>query len=91
MTINHVFYKNYLVTEIENRVAQVRQQLIDELIAAGSDPVVYGRRVRMLQQLSTWHAQIIKKLFAFETDDPADYLEMKNFLVDLHSITSRNA
>lgn len=91
MPINHVFYKNHIVTELESRVAQARQQLIAELIAAGSDPVVYRRRVRMLQQLSTWHAQIINKLFAFETDDPADYLEIRGIMVDLHSITSRNA
>jgi hypothetical protein len=91
MPINHVFYKNYLVTEIENRVAQVRQQLVAELIAAGSDPVVYRRRFRMLKQLSTWHAQTINKVFDFETDDPADYLEMRNFMIELHSITSRNA
>lgn len=91
MSINHVFYKNYLVTEIESRVAQVRQQLVDELIAAGSDPVVYRRRFRMLTQLSMWHAQIINKLFAFNTDNPADYLEFKYFMIELHSITSRNA
>lgn len=91
MPINHVFYKNYLLAEIESRVGQVRQQLITELIAAGSDLVVYRRRFRMLQQLSIWHAQIIKKLFEFETDDPADYLEIRNIMIALHSITSRNA
>jgi hypothetical protein len=91
MYVNHVFYKNCLLTEIESRVAQARQKLIDELIAAGSDPVVYRRRIRMLQQLSTWHAQIINKLFAFESDDPADYLEIRGAMIDLHSITSRNA
>lgn len=91
MPINHVFYKNHVLTEIESRVSQVRQQLITELIAAGSDSVVYRRRIRMLQQLSTWHAQIIKKLFDFETDDPTDYLEIRNVMIDLHSITSRNA
>lgn len=91
MPINHVFYKNHLVAEIEKQVSATRQQLTDELIAAGSDPVVYRRRFRMLQQLSTWHAQIINKLFNFETDDPADYLEIRNVMIDLHSIISRNA
>lgn len=91
MSINHVFYKNHLVAEIEKQVSITRQQLTDELIAAGSDPVVYKRRFRMLQQLNAWHAQIIIKLFNFETDDPSDYLELRYFQVDLFSVVSRNA
>lgn len=91
MPINHVFYKNHLVAEIENQIGQSRQLLVAELIAAGSDPVVYRRRFRMLKHLNLWHAQIITKLLDFETDDPADYLEFKYFMMELHNITSRNA
>lgn len=91
MSINHVFYKNHLITEIEKKVAVVRQQLTDELISAGSDPVVYKRRFRMLQQLNDWHSQIINKLFNFKTDDPDDYLEMKYVLTDMFCVVSRNA
>ena len=91
MSINHVFYKNHLVAEIEKQVTTVRHQLTAELVAAGSDPVVYKRRFRMLQHLNTWHAQILNKLLNFETDDKSDYLEMKYLQFDLYSVVSRNA
>lgn len=91
MSINHVFYKNNLIAEIETQAAAIRQQLLDELVAAGSDSVVWKRRFRMLRHQSTLQAQLIDKIYKFETDDPTDYLELQNLNLDLLLTTSRNA
>jgi hypothetical protein len=91
MTINHVFYKNNLIAEIEKTASEIRNQLLDELYSAGSDPVLYKRRYRMLKHLHLLQAQLIDKVYNFVTDDPRDYLEMSKILTDLFITTSRNA
>lgn len=91
MSINHVFYKNNIIAEIETRTSVIRQELLNELVAAGSDPVVWKRRFRMLKHLNLLQAQLIDKLYKFETDNPEDYLELANLNFDLLLTTSRNA
>lgn len=91
MSINHVFYKNNLVAEIETQASIIRQQLLDELVASGSDPVVRKRRFLMLQHLSIVQAQLINKLYLFETDDPTDYLETDCVMREMYTTVSRNA
>jgi hypothetical protein len=91
MEINHVFYKNRIITDLEIQTTEIRLQLLSELVAAGSDPVVWKRRFRMLQHLNILHAQLIDKLFNFETDDPKDYLEFGYVRMDLLTVVSRNA
>jgi len=91
MPINHIFYKNNLIAEIESQTSTVRQQLLDELVAAGSDPVVWKRRFQMLKHLNIIQAQLIDKVYNFETDDPLDYVEMDIIHMDILLVTSRNA
>lgn len=91
MSINHVFYKNWIMAEIEDMVSRSRKQLMTELVAAGSDPVLAHRRRRMLRDLSVWHAQIIDKLHSFHTDNVQDYLNTRNFLMDHNFVINRNA
>lgn len=91
MSINHIFYKNNLIAEIEKQASMLRQQLLNELVASGSDAVVWKRRFRMLRHQSTLQAQLINKIYNFETNDPADYLELKNLNMDLILTIYRNA
>lgn len=91
MPINHVFYKNNLITEIEKQASTIRQQLLDELVAAGSDHTVRKRRFLMLQHLSLLQAQLIDKLYQFETDNPIDYLEINWVITEMYTMVSRNA
>jgi hypothetical protein len=91
MSINHVFYKNNLIAEIEKTALSIRTQLFEELIAAGSDQTKYKRRIRMLRHLNLIQAQLLHKVYEFFTDDPSDYLELGPIIIDLHTVTARNA
>ena len=89
MKINHVFYKTYLINMLQQRIAIERQLLLQELTAAGSDSVVWKRRFRMLSQLAAWESQVTAKIYAFDTDNAADY-ELGMFIEELMMVTSRN-
>lgn len=91
MTINHVFYKNNLIAEIDRVATEVKNQLLDELYAAGSDPVVYKRRFRMLRHLNLLQAQLIEKIYNFDTDNASDYIDMLPVHFDIFSVVSSNA
>lgn len=91
MTINHVFYKNNLIAEINRAANEVKNQLLDELYAVGSDPVVYKRRFRMLKHLNLLQAQLIEKVYNFDTDDASDYMNLYPIKFDILSVVSRNA
>lgn len=91
MSINHAFYKNNLIAEIEKTASGIRNQLFEELIAAGSDQTKYKRRIRMLCHLNLIQAQLLNKVYEFATDDPRDYIELRPIIQDLHSVTARNA
>jgi hypothetical protein len=90
-SINHSFYKTLLLDSVEKNVADARQKLINELITAGNDPVVWKRRVRMLSQLSQWHSDIVEKIYTFETDSVEDYQLINSLWQELYIVTSRNA
>jgi hypothetical protein len=89
--INHNFYKILLLNSVEKKVADERQKLINELIDAGNDPVVWKRRFRMLSQLSQWHSNIVKKIYQFETDSIEEYQQLDMVCQELATIVSRNA
>ena len=89
--INHNFYKILLLNSVEKKVADERQKLIDELIDAGNDPVVWKRRFRMLSQLSQWHSNIVKKIYQFDTDSIEEYQQLNVVCQELTTIVSRNA
>lgn len=89
MQVNHVFYKAHLINSLHQHVKQVRESLLQELIAAGTDPVVYMRRFRMLSQLAAWESQVTLKIYSFETESADDYV-LEPFIAELHIITSRD-
>ena len=69
----------------------MQKKLINELIDAGNDPVVWKRRFRMLSQLSQWHSNIVKKIYQFETDSIEEYQQLDVVYQELATIVSRNA
>lgn len=89
MQVNHIFYKAYLINALHQHIQPVRQQLLSELTAAGTDSVVFMRRFRMLGQLADWESQVTKKIYSFETDSAEDYL-IEPFVSELNMITSRD-
>lgn len=92
--INHQFYKTLLVNLLEEKVAPMKVMLLSELTELASDPVLWKRRFRMLKHLNEWHAQIIYKIYQFETNDVNDYASssfLETVELELKEITSKNA
>lgn len=73
MKSNIKFYKLKLIKEFNEECEKSRQTLLDEMITYATDPIVYTRRMRMIQQLTEYQAQILKKIQNFETDDITDF------------------
>ena len=90
MKINHVFYKTYLIKRLQQHITVVREELLAEFTAAGTDTVVWMRRFRMLRQLAAWDSQVIAKIYSFDSDSADDYL-IDPFVQELITVTSRNA
>lgn len=90
MKINHVFYKTYLINRLQQHITVVREELLAEFTAAGTDTVVWMRRFRMLRQLAAWESQVIAKIYSFDSDSADDYL-IDPFVQELVTVTSRNA
>lgn len=90
MKINHVFYKTYLINLLQQHITVVREELLAELTAAGTDSVVWMRRFRMLSQLAAWESQAITKIYSFDSDSSDDY-QIGPFVRELIMVTSRNA
>jgi hypothetical protein len=74
MKPNIKFYKIKFIKEFNEKCDFERNQLINEMIDNATDPTIVKRRIRMLEQLAEYQIQIYKKIEAFETDDPNDYL-----------------
>ena len=74
MKPNIKFYKIKFIKEFNEKCDFERNQLINEMIDNAIDPTIVKRRIRMLEQLAEYQVQIYKKIEAFETDDPNDYL-----------------
>jgi hypothetical protein len=91
MDINHIFYKNCLIAKIENMVSEQRKKILDDLIASGSDTVAYRKNFQRLYHLTTLHAQLINKVYNFNTDNPEDYIHLVSMSMDLQLTTSVNA
>ena len=68
----------------------MREELLAEFTAAGTDTVVWMRRFRMLRQLAAWESQVIAKIYSFDSDSADDYL-IDPFVQELITVTSRNA
>jgi hypothetical protein len=91
MIVNQAFYKNFLLQWLEDTVHQERTRLVDELIACSTDSVKYRRRFRMLRQLSQLHAQLIDKIYNFDTDNAEDILNIGLLKRDIMFVVARDA
>jgi hypothetical protein len=91
MTDQIDFFKLRAVTYITNQVSAARQKLLDELVVFASDPVILRRRMRMLEHLSAYESQIIKKLQTFQTQDPVDIIDLEFISKEINVICSRSA
>lgn len=91
MIPNHTFYKTVLVYDFLGEVAKVKQDLLNELLIYGSDPVVHMRRIRILAQLSEFESQVLYKIKNFQTNDPADYKLSNIYHQELQEICHRSS
>jgi hypothetical protein len=73
--MNDTFYKLCMLQKFLTETQQHRQTLLTELVDNATDPVIKKRRFRMLSNLSTFEAVVIKKISEFETDDVNDLIE----------------
>jgi len=90
--MNHKFEKLSAIDLLISESITIKQALINELIDAATDDIVFMRRVRMLRQLSEYEHQIIKKIYRFDTDNVNDYKKAINQIIyESHVTTSRNA
>lgn len=84
------FYKTRLIYQATNLIADLRQELVKELVAYSGDPVRYQRRCRMLTQLADYEHQLLQKISRFETDDTQD-LDLGDIKVEVSAIIQRDA
>jgi hypothetical protein len=71
---HHKFYKLSIIKKFLTETADVRQTLLQELVTTATNDIKFMRRTRMLQQLSAFESQIIKKIYNLKTDNIDDYL-----------------
>jgi hypothetical protein len=72
MTSGVKFYKIKLIKRLLEHTHQLRADLLNELTANATDPVVVKRRLRMLRHVNSYESQLLKKIENFETDDMQD-------------------
>lgn len=90
MTINHNFLRMRLTKEFLDAVYNEKQQLLNELMIYGTDPVRVNRRMRMLRQLSEYEALIVDKIQHFESNNPEDY-DITRLLEGIYFVSNRAA
>jgi hypothetical protein len=89
--MNNTLFKLHLLNEFLSESQKHRQLLLDELIDNATDPVIKKRRFRMLSNLSTFEAVVIKKIFEFDTDDINDLTWSTIFTDELRMLLDRSA
>jgi hypothetical protein len=90
--INHKFYKLSIIEKFLAKSSNVRHQLLEELVTTATNDIKFMRRVRMLEQLSTFESQIIKKIYNLKTNDIDDYnTGFQHIMSELAAVSSRNA
>lgn len=92
MTVNIKYYKIKLIKKFLSNTTQARTNILNELVINATDPVIYKRRLRMLEHLSRYEQQIINKLQNFDTEDPRDFdTASKDILRGLGHIVNKSA
>ena len=83
-----------LLQILSDNVHKERQILQQELINNATDPVVKKRRFRMLSNLSTFEASIIKKMYAFDAKDITEQIfrdQISEMLDEMRAVVNRSA
>lgn len=92
MAFNIKYYKIKLIKKFLSNTNQARTNILKELVTNATDPIIYKRRLRMLEHLSRYEQQIINKLRDFDTEDPRDFdTANKNILRGLSHILNKSA
>lgn len=73
MLLNTTILKLDLTKQALDQFFLTRQSLLDDLIIYATDPVVVKRRFRMLRQLSLYEAQILNKIYSFDSENINDF------------------
>jgi hypothetical protein len=89
--MNTTLFKLHLLNEFLAESQIRRSILLEELINNATDPVIKKRRFRMLSNLATFEASMIKKIADFDTDDIRDLFLIESITVELDSLINRSA
>jgi hypothetical protein len=90
MTPNIELFRLELTYSFLCSSANIKQQLLDELIIYATDPVLRMRRMRMISQLCDYESQMLQKIQNFSTNNIED-LQPSIFLHELHDVCNRSA
>ena len=92
MRSNAKYYKIKIVKKFLTITNQARVNLLNELVVNATDPILYKRRLRMLEHLSQYECQILEKIRDFDTDDVQDFnVASQNILTNLQLILNKSA
>lgn len=89
--MNTTLFKLRMINDFLIESQRHRQILLDELIDNATDPVIRKRRFRMLSNLATFEASIIKKISEFETNDMRDLFFIDTIAEELKKLIDRSA
>jgi len=92
MSLNLKYYKIKFVKTFLIKTNQTRLNLLNDLAVNATDPILYKRRLRMLEHLSSYESQILEKIRSFDTDDLKDIaIAQKNVFEGIEMILNRGA
>ena len=89
--MNTTLFKLRMINDFLIESQRHRQILLNELIDNATDPIIKKRRFRMLSNLATFEASIIKKISEFETDDVHDLFFVEPIIEELSRLLDRSA
>jgi hypothetical protein len=90
MTLNTTVLKLNLTQQVLTECFLARQSLLDDLIIYATDLVIVKRRYRMLRQLSLYEAQILNKIYNFESNDIEDF-SIRNIKQELSHVINKSS
>jgi hypothetical protein len=89
--MNDTFFKLRILNQVLSATQKEREMLLTELVNDATDPTIKKRRYRMLSNLATFEASVIKKIYDFETDDFGDLYSSIFFTEELKRLLDRSA
>lgn len=88
---NTTFIKLKILSNFLEESQKCRQQLLDELVDNATDPVIKKRRFRMLSNLATYEASIIKKIYESDLENAVDVFQAWELISELDLLLDRSA